>query len=557
MAMGLVLPDGSLAQRLPVFKLAQPKADRGRAIGILNKAHKGRPPKMEARDRPDALVQRAGKKEVEISKESGGIFFRDVERLWNPKIKRALPSKAQAKVIAEKFLTDNQLFPRSGPHHKVGFDGTSETAFASQGPDGKVGGKTVMDVQANFKVDVSVKGPDGKMRLFPIVGGGGKFKVAVGDRGEVVGFQGVWRPVTEVASMEEIIPRGQAITEFKKTAGKVNITKTDAYLAYHQSSWGKKQSIMAPVWVVKAEANIDGQAVPIRNRIIAATKYGPKRKKVVPPKPRDKGAQPLQRSLDQDEKGGHSMIDLLIPPAYADPAYEVGASWLYTEAGLPGCKDVGNGFVNGLKAAGWQVNFNWGGRNAYESDWRRNDDLYVDAADFVFYCGHASMNGWSFHRPDDTSLHYSEVGSTPRNPSDLWGQQDLEWITIAACGPLQDSHFVSGGGNAFSRWDGAFDGLHILLGYGAVTFDNDDEGWYFAYLLRLGWKVIDAWFRTAWVVQPSWNGYSPPNGPRVYVAAMYAHKGDHATRHDRIWGKGYVAPDPIAPVWLTLMWLGT
>ena len=33
-----------------------------------------------------------------------------------------------------------------------------------------------------------------------------------------------------------------------------------------------------------------------------------------------------------------------------------------------------------------------------------------------------------------------------------------------------------GGGDVLERWDVAFDGMHILLGYGAVTFDNTDEG---------------------------------------------------------------------------------
>ncbi|MFI6603317.1 DUF6345 domain-containing protein [Nonomuraea sp. NPDC050536] len=36
------------------------------------------------------------------------------------------------------------------------------------------------------------------------------------------------------------------------------------------------------------------------------------------------------------------------------------------------------GFVDGLAADGWLVNFNWGEANAWESDWRRNDDIWVD-----------------------------------------------------------------------------------------------------------------------------------------------------------------------------------
>jgi len=543
LAVGLFSPHDSFAQKLPVFKLAEPKIQKEQPIRILSNLYKGNPPAMNARDKADALVQIAGKKEVELFKESGGIFMRDVELLWNPQVKPQLPSKDQARGIADKFLADNKLLPSSGPHYRVSFDGFSETALAEE-VKGKVETRA-LDVQANYKVDVSVRGADGTTRSFPVVGGGGRFKVAIGDRGSVVGYYGVWRSISEIASTEEVLPREKAIEQFKKTAGEFKLSKTDAFLAYYSAPGYENQSYLAPVWVVKAEANIDGKIIPLRNTIIAATKYGPEQKKIIPPTARAKDAKPNQPSLDQDEKGGQSMFDRIIPPAYAHPAYEAGASWLYTESGLPGCKAVGNGFVNNLRAAGWQINFNWGGYGAFESDWNRNDDFWVDAADFVLYCGHANMNGWVLHKPDDTSLNYTEVGSIPGSPNDLYGQNDAEWIIIAACGPLQDSHFVNGGGNAFDRWRGIFDGLHILLGYGAVTYDNELEGSRVTELCLAGWPIIDAWFRTAWEIQPSTNGYPAPNGPNIYVVAMYAHMGDYATRNDHIWGKGYVAPDPI------------
>jgi hypothetical protein len=42
--------------------------------------------------------------------------------------------------------------------------------------------------------------------------------------------------------------------------------------------------------------------------------------------------------------------------------------------------------------------------------------------------------------------------------------------------PHQSSHFVGEVGNAFDRWRGVFDGLHVFMGCGAVTFDNSSEG---------------------------------------------------------------------------------
>ena len=67
-------------------------------------------------------------------------------------------------------------------------------------------------------------------------------------------------------------------------------------------------------------------------------------------------------------------------------------------------------------ADGWKVNFNWGDANAWKSDWDANDDSWVDIADFVFYTGHASLNGWLLVTPGTQNLVQltpSVVGSVP------------------------------------------------------------------------------------------------------------------------------------------------
>ena len=147
--------------------------------------------------------------------------------------------------------------------------------------------------------------------------------------------------------------------------------------------------------------------------------------------------------------------------------------------------------------------------------WQRNDDTWVDAADFVFYTGRANKDGWVLSSPDDGFLSFKEVGAGPATAGDLWGQQDLEWAVIAACGPLQDDLISAGGGDVLARWDGAFDGLHSLLGYGAITYDNTDEGKRIVQYAKAGAPIIDSWFRTAREIKPSTNGASPPDGPDV------------------------------------------
>jgi hypothetical protein len=131
-------------------------------------------------------------------------------------------------------------------------------------------------------------------------------------------------------------------------------------------------------------------------------------------------------------------------------------------------------------------------------------------------------------------------------------------MIIAACGPHQSSHFVGSVGNAFDRWRGALDGMHVFMGYGAVTYDNTTEGSRVVQLSRAGWTVIDAWFRTAWEIQPSTNGYGAPNGPNILVTAMYAEKPGINTRNDRIWGTGTTVPDAREPGQVRwLLWSGT
>ena len=562
-AMGGAAEAALLAERLPVFKLAEPKADAERATRVLAGLNKGQAlADVKVVDRPDVVGRRAGNKLVEVDRASGGVFARDFDRLWNPRIKPALPPQAEARKHADSFLKDNRLAPASDQRLEVSFASFSETGVVADAP-GAVPQK--LDVQVNYKVDVKVN-RGGKEERLPIVGGGGKFKVAVGERGDVIGYHGVWRDIAGVGAEEEILPQAQAEAQVKGKFQGLRLTRTESFLAYYAAPAFERQTHLAPVWVVKAEAEIGGQKVPLRNTIVAATKFGPSFP-AVPARPRGKDERPRPDSLDKDERSAASqtsalglLTELLRPRAAwaQDATFEAGTSWIGPSQGLGGSPANAKGFVDGLAAGGWKVNFNWGEAAAFESDWRANDDAWVDAADFVFYTGHANSDGWVLNPPGDTFLHFNEVGATPGSPNDHYGNTDIEWIIIAACGPHQSNHFVGSVGNAFDRWRGIFDGLHVFLGYGAVTYDNTTEGSRVVQLARAGWPVIDAWFRAAWEIQPSTNGFSAPNGPTIFVTAMYAHMGDHATRNDHIWGTGTTVNDPVgAGQQRWLMWSGT
>jgi hypothetical protein len=549
------------AETLPVYRLKAPNIDKARGRDLFIRTS-GQQPTTEENEQ--AVIHRSGRKVMEVEKRSGHIFFGDMERLWNPQANPNLPDQGRAKEVADRFLAENRLAPTGDPRVRVAFSHHSATLA---GPDvpGQMQNQ-LLDRQVNYQVAIVVSRPGAAERVVPVYGGGGKFKVAVGEEGSVIGFQGGWREIAGVESEEEILPQSAAEAELRKRFAAQQVTDVTSRLAYYAASASEAQTLLPPVWVVSGRLQIGQESVPIREVVIPATKFGPKQESGPGPGTRAPNETPRPGSLNRDEgpaKKQSSLTgllsglgDLLAPPASAQDPFECGTSWIGPSQGLGGSPANRQGFIDHCRAAGWSINFDWGEANAFESDWNANDDSWVDAADLVFYTGHASQDGWVLNQPNDTFLHFSEVG--PAGGADIYGSTDVEWIIIAACGPLQSTHFTTNTTNAFDRWRGIFDGLHILLGYGAITFDNTLEGRRFMELARGGWNVVDAWFRTAWEIQPSTNGASAPDGPVVVVAAMYAHNGDHCARNEHLWGMGPTCADVTGTAQQrTIIWSGT
>ncbi|MDZ7702973.1 MAG: DUF6345 domain-containing protein [Trueperaceae bacterium] len=217
------------------------------------------------------------------------------------------------------------------------------------------------------------------------------------------------------------------------------------------------------------------------------------------------------------------------PPTPAPLA--VGTEWVGPSQGLNLAPDNVAGFVRRFAAGNVDVAFNLGEDRAFEADFvdadvaaNGQDASYIDAVDLAFYTGHASGSGITFST-DQTSrfLFFDEA---------RWGNQDLEWIIIAACGPLQD---LTRGETWWERWGQSFDGLHLLLAYSTVTFDNNQEGGLFAdYLLGSGYRLRHAWVQTATDVQGS---------DEIY-AVMGVWGADGVTNYnDHFWNQGPVGPD--------------
>ncbi|WP_437292056.1 DUF6345 domain-containing protein [Sorangium sp. So ce406] len=209
----------------------------------------------------------------------------------------------------------------------------------------------------------------------------------------------------------------------------------------------------------------------------------------------------------------------------------VGAEWVGLCGGLDHSAANVDGLLKSFQAGGVEDRFNWGDQRAWEVDFKDprlggQDASYADSVDLTFYTGHANGLGFMFcSAMTDQFLHFSEAH---------WGNSNLEWMVVAACGPLQDD-----AGAWRFRWSGAFDGLHLLLGYATESFDDTTEGAMFAdYLLddAKPTPLRQAWVTTAIEVQP--------DDDVIYaVMGAYGQGWTLPNYDDHFWGKGPVGPD--------------
>lgn len=541
----------STPSRLPIFKLAAPRSDaanlKSNARGIMGLSG-------EAKQVGSRLSIRDGYKVYDVNTKSGAIWAADQSQIWNPKLKPSLPDREKARSIADSFLKSNNLLTQSkGQYSTLSFASIGGTHAAYYDPASKKRSERQLDIQVIYNTKINVPGLD---QPLPVVGGGGEINVTIGDQGNVIGLQALERPIEGVETESPVVPQERADAQFKELTKGLRLNSFKSWLAYYAAPPSLAQRSLYPVYVYSATTYIGKQLVPLRLIMIPATEFGPKLKASPPPvKLRPAKAKPTRRSTmpeGQDERGTQTKDNA--HAALQVSGFEAASSFIGTSGGLSGSANNVQGFVNKMGGAGWNINFVWGDGNAFETDWNSDDDNWVDAADFVFYTGHANMNGWSLSNPNDGSLDFTEVGGGPENLGDIWGRQDLEWVIVAACGPLQDEVISPGGGDVFDRWDGAFDGLHQLLGYGAITFDNEEEGGSVADYALDGDTVINAWFRTAREVQPGDNGASAPDGPTIWVGVMYVGKSGADPGNDHIWGHGSVSSDPRSPTFYVAMW---
>lgn len=527
-----------MKDHLSIYRVNSEDTGLSRQIDLANRIFGGKDD-FEVFETKENRVLRSAQHTVEIALPSGGLWAADKEQLWKPSVRAELPNTRDVVSMTNALVQEWDWLPKLEKPFRFAEPVVGGTYYAI-----RKGGK-----RENRRLDVQVDLPI-MIDEYPVVGGGGDFTVILGHQSKVIGCSGCWRLVAS-AFDAKLIERKVADEQFREITRGLKIESFDATLAYYAAPSSTEQEFLYPVYIYRATALFDGKPVPLRQFMIPATDFGPPLSPNEPQPQRQKRARPTSVEKEAIKQQRRSLMT-----RSAWRPWEAGTAWigLCGNPPLGGSQSNAQGFVDEWAAAGWHIDFNWGDCNAWESDWRRNDDLFVDNADFVFYTGHADGNGWVLAKPDDERLSYTEVGSKPEKPGDLWGQSDLEWLIIAACGPLEDDILAKGGGDVLARWDGAFDGMHILMGYGAVTNDNTQEGRKVSQYAKSGNTLINSWFRTAKEIQPSTNGWPAPFGPTVYVGAMWVGRDNIDPFNDHAWDYGSVSADPTSPTWLAAMW---
>ena len=556
---------------LPVF---QTTGGRPGDIDVERLAHAtfgGRDVKVESNQ--SRTTVRGPDVMLDLDHARGGLWAGDTARRWTAGAVE-LPMRSVGR-IARAALTGANVLPRLGSAFRY----ARPRVMRAQTVTEQDGRRTVAAGEATYtqEIVVDVSGNRGvKADVLPFFGGGGRFAATIGAGGQVVGLRGTWRDA--VQADERTVLAVQEAMEAAGLAPGEDMRVTGSTLGYYAAPPFVAQDLAFPVYAVTAEVRAGDRWVPSRVQLVPATDIGeigvresptrPRADRVprVVPTPVLRPGEALPSGLSVSaavlRKRGLSPEDLLFRDVsgkiFLKPGLSgldlgalfealrprsFGTSWIGSLGGLGGSQANAQGFVDQMAAEGWQRRFNWGNAAAWKSDWTTNDDDWVDDVDFVFYTGHAGPDGWMLATNGAGDwLNHSEVGSVANAPSDLWGQDNLEWVVIAACGPLEDD-VINGGGNVHSRWIGAFDGLHLLLGYAAVTFDNTEEGRRVALYARQGLTMRQAWFRAAEEIQPSTNGYGDPYGPNVYAAAMWVGNATASNADDHLWGHGSVGPD--------------
>jgi hypothetical protein len=494
---------------LPVYRLEKPRVTSGSAKALFDFVFGGAGDGVSVEDRETYIRASVGTTTLDVDKRSGYVFVADRAKLWNPRENPRLPNAARAWELSRRLVqAGGPLTPAVAGRAasirtlSVAFEDLQNTSTMHASHDSPRE-SFALDQQVIRQVVVKLAQSSGPPLRVPVTGGGGKFRVAYGDRGSLIGLSGGWRPIVEQIGEKAVVPPQRAIDDFKAQFPNHIVKNARARLAYYAAPPFVRQETLAPVWIVDGNLwSIDGEVDEVRTQLLPATSTDP----FIEPEPSP--AAPLLRA-----------------PA-ANLTLDCGVAWM--GAAGSSFEENKNRFVAECVRQGASVKTNLGNDDVLEQHFHTHDGQFADAVDLMFFTGHANADGWKVSTPDRTRASYDPGEGPPVR----FGDGKLDWLVIAACGPLQSIHFDQFHNDALERWGGTFAGLHGMLGFGGISYSCPQEGERFMELIGDGETVIDAWFRTAVEVQPCIE--QRRNGHSITVVAMFAHDGNYCTKDERL-----------------------
>jgi hypothetical protein len=496
----------------------------------------------------------------------------------------------QAVELAEAALADAELDPLNGTRNITRTPVASHSMF-----DAAIPGMDVMRVPIDTQVDYELR--LGRKQI-PLIGPGANVKIAFDGEEHATTVQYSLWSMRQGQNVVIVPPRTavkQALVAYRNQCSTPPLgrLKLDTQLAYYAPPLDAPARRIMPVYRIGGTALTGDQSVQLRELLLPAVQVGaPKASLQMVAKGRTVQARAVVRGgtppytyrwesctsvLDPQPSGAEieyaaggreaaRLETLLVHVTDANGMttsarksvqlarafrrtrpfrlaslgrLDVGASTVGTSQGLPGCLPDTAGFVNRMAFSGVPAQFHWTNSNAWESDFKDpafaggQDSSYADDVDAVFYCGHANGDGFTFPtNHTDTFLGFGDA---------RWGNRDLEWLGIAACGPLQDS---SSGLFWWQRWGPAFRGLHLLAGYETTSFDVTGEGFEFAHNMLGGF-----WWGGAMTVRQAWVSMAisqQPSSVRWAVMGAFG-PGGVSNWNDYFWGMGPTGPDIVSP----------
>ncbi|UQA56751.1 DUF6345 domain-containing protein [Polyangium aurulentum] len=335
--------------------------------------------------------------------------------------------------------------------------------------------------RADAPLDTQVNG-EFALEGLRLVGPGAKVKVVFDGEGVVTQMVHAARTLARGEEVA-IVPPSQADRLCAEAFGGMENLSVTSELVYYAPPLAQKVSRIYPHYACGGTATVEGREIALRRIMIPAL---------------------VDRSKAGVTAEESSLMAAPQPSSASAAGTSVGTEWIGTCGGLGGSSSSANGFANVFKSKGASVPFNNGEFDAKEKHFKDpnkggNDDLYADSVDMTFFTGHADSEGFYFcSSTTDQALTYQDA---------RWGQTGVEWMVVAACGPLQGTN--ADGLNAVERWGRAFVGLHLLLAYANTSYDNVTEGPDLAnYLLVNQLKVRNAWVQAATNAQPAETTYA-------------------------------------------------